>query len=219
MAGRCCAAVRTRDGRGSWCAARRGPGGRRGAGGRPWSPHRSCPRPRRRPPGPACSRSPERLTSAARAPASARAAPATSTRVRTSWPLRGRRSSRRMRARSASTSYQSGGAGEYVVLDGADGRDYFFAHCLRRSTVVGAGRGGERRSGAVPGRRDRRHERRATPALRDLAGRLARPRRRADRPAPGAARLVGPLGVPGGRARRRYPPRPRRDSSVGRAHD
>ena len=38
-----------------------------------------------------------------------------------------------------STSYQAGGAGEYVVLDGADGRDYFFAHCLRRSTVVAAG--------------------------------------------------------------------------------
>lgn len=32
--------------------------------------------------------------------------------------------------------FQSGGAGEYVVLDGADGRDYFFAHCLRGSTVV-----------------------------------------------------------------------------------
>ncbi len=37
------------------------------------------------------------------------------------------------------TSFQSGGAGEYVVLDGADGRDYFFAHCLRRSTVVAQG--------------------------------------------------------------------------------
>ncbi len=36
----------------------------------------------------------------------------------------------------ASTDFQSGGAGEYVVLDGADGRDYFFAHCQRRSTVV-----------------------------------------------------------------------------------
>jgi murein DD-endopeptidase MepM/ murein hydrolase activator NlpD len=36
----------------------------------------------------------------------------------------------------AQTDFQSGGAGEYVVLDGADGRDYFFAHCLRRSTVV-----------------------------------------------------------------------------------
>lgn len=34
------------------------------------------------------------------------------------------------------TDFQSGGAGEYVVLDGADGRDYFFAHCLRGSTVV-----------------------------------------------------------------------------------
>jgi len=37
------------------------------------------------------------------------------------------------------TSYQASGAGEYVVLDGADGRDYFFAHCLRRSTIVAEG--------------------------------------------------------------------------------
>jgi len=39
----------------------------------------------------------------------------------------------------SSTSFQSGGAGEYVVLDATDGRDYFFAHCLRRSTVVAEG--------------------------------------------------------------------------------
>jgi hypothetical protein len=39
----------------------------------------------------------------------------------------------------SSTSYQADGAGEYVVLDGADGRDYFFAHCIRRSTVVAEG--------------------------------------------------------------------------------
>lgn len=39
----------------------------------------------------------------------------------------------------SSTSYQAGGAGEYVVLDGADGRDVFFAHCLRGSTAVGQG--------------------------------------------------------------------------------
>ena len=37
------------------------------------------------------------------------------------------------------TSYQAAGAGEYVVLDGADGRDYFFAHCLRGSTIVAEG--------------------------------------------------------------------------------
>jgi murein DD-endopeptidase MepM/ murein hydrolase activator NlpD len=37
------------------------------------------------------------------------------------------------------TSYQAGGAGEYVVLDVADGRDYFFAHCIRRSTAVTEG--------------------------------------------------------------------------------
>ncbi len=34
------------------------------------------------------------------------------------------------------TSYQAKGAGEYVVLDAIDGRDYFFAHCVRGSTVV-----------------------------------------------------------------------------------
>jgi murein DD-endopeptidase MepM/ murein hydrolase activator NlpD len=39
----------------------------------------------------------------------------------------------------SSTSFQAEGAGEYVVLDAADGRDYFFAHCLRRSTVVAEG--------------------------------------------------------------------------------
>jgi murein DD-endopeptidase MepM/ murein hydrolase activator NlpD len=39
----------------------------------------------------------------------------------------------------ASTSYQASGAGEYVVLDAADGRDYFFAHCLRGSTAVAEG--------------------------------------------------------------------------------
>jgi murein DD-endopeptidase MepM/ murein hydrolase activator NlpD len=35
-----------------------------------------------------------------------------------------------------STSYQASAAGEYVVLDAVDGRDYFFAHCVRHSTVV-----------------------------------------------------------------------------------
>jgi murein DD-endopeptidase MepM/ murein hydrolase activator NlpD len=39
----------------------------------------------------------------------------------------------------SSTSYQASGAGEYVVLDAVDGRDYFFAHCIRRSTVVAEG--------------------------------------------------------------------------------
>lgn len=39
----------------------------------------------------------------------------------------------------SSTSYQASGAGEYVVLDGADGRDYFFAHCIRGSTTVARG--------------------------------------------------------------------------------
>lgn len=38
-----------------------------------------------------------------------------------------------------STAYQAGGAGEYVVLDGVDGRSYFFAHCTRNSTAVRRG--------------------------------------------------------------------------------
>jgi len=37
------------------------------------------------------------------------------------------------------TSYQEAGAGEYVVLDGSDGRSYFFAHCVRGSTAVQVG--------------------------------------------------------------------------------
>lgn len=41
--------------------------------------------------------------------------------------------------RIRATSYQAAGAGEYVVLDAVDGRDYFFAHCLRNSTVVSEG--------------------------------------------------------------------------------
>jgi hypothetical protein len=36
----------------------------------------------------------------------------------------------------SSTSFQASGAGEYVVLAGVDGRSYFFAHCIRHSTVV-----------------------------------------------------------------------------------
>ena len=34
------------------------------------------------------------------------------------------------------TDYQAGAAGEYIVLHADDGRDMFFAHCVRRSTVV-----------------------------------------------------------------------------------
>ena len=37
------------------------------------------------------------------------------------------------------TSFQASGAGEYVVLHAGDGRDYFFAHCVRGSTVVSEG--------------------------------------------------------------------------------
>jgi hypothetical protein len=37
------------------------------------------------------------------------------------------------------TSFQARGAGEYVVLDATDGRDYFFAHCARGSTAVTEG--------------------------------------------------------------------------------
>jgi len=39
----------------------------------------------------------------------------------------------------STTGFQSAGAGEYVVLDAVDARDYFFAHCLRHSTVVAPG--------------------------------------------------------------------------------
>jgi hypothetical protein len=39
----------------------------------------------------------------------------------------------------SSTSFQADGAGEYVVLDAVDGRDYFFAHCTRGSTAVARG--------------------------------------------------------------------------------
>ena len=39
----------------------------------------------------------------------------------------------------SATRYQAGGAGEYVVLDAVDGRDYFFAHCVRGSTAVREG--------------------------------------------------------------------------------
>ena len=35
--------------------------------------------------------------------------------------------------------YQAGGAGWYVVVDGADGRDYFFAHCTAGSVAVAVG--------------------------------------------------------------------------------
>ena len=34
------------------------------------------------------------------------------------------------------TQYQASAAGEYIVLHADDGRDMFFAHCVRRSTVV-----------------------------------------------------------------------------------
>ena len=37
------------------------------------------------------------------------------------------------------TSYQAGGAGEYVVIHSATGPDFFFAHCLRGSTKVSPG--------------------------------------------------------------------------------
>jgi murein DD-endopeptidase MepM/ murein hydrolase activator NlpD len=37
------------------------------------------------------------------------------------------------------TEYQPGGAGYYVVLDGTDGRSYFFAHCQKDSFAAPAG--------------------------------------------------------------------------------
>ena len=100
---------------------------------------RSCPRRRRRPAAAASSRWRARSPSAASTRASAPVAPTTSTRARTSPPPRARRSSPRTRASSRARASRPSGAGEYVVLDAADGRDYFFAHCLRRSTVVAEG--------------------------------------------------------------------------------
>jgi murein DD-endopeptidase MepM/ murein hydrolase activator NlpD len=38
-----------------------------------------------------------------------------------------------------STAYQAGGAGYYLVLHGADGRDYVFMHLLAGSTAVAGG--------------------------------------------------------------------------------
>jgi murein DD-endopeptidase MepM/ murein hydrolase activator NlpD len=37
------------------------------------------------------------------------------------------------------TDYQAGGAGYYVVMDGDDGRSYFFAHCQKGSFAVAPG--------------------------------------------------------------------------------
>jgi len=37
------------------------------------------------------------------------------------------------------TDYQASGGGEYIVQRLADGRDLFYAHCVRRSTVVSPG--------------------------------------------------------------------------------
>jgi murein DD-endopeptidase MepM/ murein hydrolase activator NlpD len=37
------------------------------------------------------------------------------------------------------TEYQPGGAGYYVVLDGTDGRSYFFAHCQKDSFATTPG--------------------------------------------------------------------------------
>jgi hypothetical protein len=39
----------------------------------------------------------------------------------------------------SSVAYQASAAGEYIVLNANDGHAYFFAHCVRHSTVVSAG--------------------------------------------------------------------------------
>lgn len=44
-----------------------------------------------------------------------------------------------LRGTIVTTDYQAGGAGYYVVLDGTDGRSYFFAHCRKGSTAVARG--------------------------------------------------------------------------------
>lgn len=38
-----------------------------------------------------------------------------------------------------STGYQASGGGEWIAMHSVDGRDFFFAHCVRHSTVVGEG--------------------------------------------------------------------------------
>ena len=91
-----------------------------------------------------------------------------------------------------SVRYQAGGAGWYVVLDGADGRDYFFAHCTAGSVAVVAGAPvaagtplcGVGMTGSATG-----------PHLHFEIwdGRLARPGRLSDRSAAGPPRL-GRLG-------------------------
>ena len=114
---------------------------------------------------------------------------AMSTRGRTSSPPPGRPVVAPYAGLISRTSYQAKGAGEYVVLDAIDGRDYFFAHCVRGSTVVAPSAAVAAGQAALPGRRDRCDGRRLAPAFRDLAGRLADPRRRADRSAARAADL------------------------------
>ncbi len=89
-------------------------------------------------------------------------------------------------------AYQAGGAGNYIVIDGAgqQNRDYVYMHLQTDSTRV---REGQRVATGAVDRERGQHRRlvRRPPPLRDLAGRVVG-RRRADRPVPVAAPL-GPL--------------------------
>ena len=134
----------------------------------------------------ACSRWRAPTRSAATTSASAPAATATSTRARTSAPPRARRSSRPSPATVTGSRSSAGGAGHYVVLRAADGRDYVFMHLQagRSRVAKGAPLAAGQPFGAG------RHHRPLVgpaPALRDLARRLVFVEGLgADRPAPAA---------------------------------
>ena len=91
-------------------------------------------------------------------------------------------------------AYQAQGAGNYVVIDADDGRDFVFMHLLDGSVTVDEGGDRQRRPGDRPGRADRRRHR-AAPALRDLAERLVLVRRLAARGSDAGSAGVGGGGV------------------------
>ena len=96
-------------------------------------------------------------------------ATATRTRARTSRPPRACPSSRPSPARSPSPTTRRSAAGYYIVEKGADGYDYFFAHCQKAS--VG---GRARRRPCSPASRCATSARRATRRGRICTSRLGR---------------------------------------------
>ena len=91
-------------------------------------------------------------------------------------------------------AYQAQGAGNYVVIDADDGRDFVFMHLLDGSVTVTKEDDRQRGPGDRPGRPDRRRHRPA-PALRDLAQRLVLVRRLAARGSDAGSAGVGGGGV------------------------